>query len=78
MRCQAVKIGGKKKNREVFDKLPPMFVANVASENQCTTADAAGKNIKFPNPGKVKVGKGTANPNGKDCFTAAERRRGRK
>ncbi|KAF8417319.1 hypothetical protein EV426DRAFT_721263 [Tirmania nivea] len=75
MRCQAVKIGGKKKNKRVFDKLPPMFVANIASENKCTTAAAAGKNIIFPNPGKTKVGNGNAKPNGNDCYTGAERRR---
>ncbi|RPB20331.1 hypothetical protein L211DRAFT_749306, partial [Terfezia boudieri ATCC MYA-4762] len=52
MRCQAVKIGGSRKNKKVFNKLPPLFVANVGSENKCTTMGAEGKNIIFPKPGK--------------------------
>jgi len=79
MRCQQVTIAGNVQNKEVFNALPPMFVANVRSENSCTTDSAAGKSIRYPLPGKAKFGTGDADPNGNDCFTAAERRkRGKK
>lgn len=77
MRCQAVKIGGNAKDKQVFNSLPPMFVANVRSENQCTTLGAEGKNIIYPNPGK-KVGNGNAKPSGSGCVTAAQKRKGGK
>jgi len=78
MRCQAVKISGGAKDKQVFNSLPPMFVANVGSENKCTTVGAEGKNISFPKPGSRKVGNGNAKPSGNDCYTAAERRKGGK
>ena len=73
MRCQAVKIAGGAKDKKLFNSLPPMFIANIDSENQCATVE--GKNTIFPRPGKDKSGSGDGKPKGSNCYTAAEKKR---
>ena len=53
MRCMKVTIGGTGTSKDVFNKLPDMFVANAG--NGCSTAEGS---VIFPNPGSVKVGPG--------------------
>ncbi|KAI5811557.1 hypothetical protein DFH27DRAFT_34314 [Peziza echinospora] len=53
MRCMKVTIGGTGTSKDVFNKLPDMFVANAG--NGCATAEGA---VMFPDPGAVKAGPG--------------------
>ncbi|KAF8451893.1 hypothetical protein BDZ91DRAFT_853290 [Kalaharituber pfeilii] len=73
MRCQSVSINSNTRNRGAFDRLPDMFVANIRSENQCSTTE--GGNLKFPQPGSDKRGNGNSAPVGRDCVSKATRER---
>ncbi|KAI1870646.1 uncharacterized protein JN550_005189 [Neoarthrinium moseri] len=60
MECGAVEITGSGGDKSNFDKLPDLFVANIASENNCNTQNGAGKDAWIPQPGdSVEVNKGT-------------------
>jgi hypothetical protein len=65
--CAKVKISG---GQNQLDSLPPLFVANLASINQCATSE--GFNTDFPNPGKYVEKAATLNyplkaPTGNGC-----------
>lgn len=62
MRCHKATIGGNG-NKEAYDALPDMFVANI----QTTTCKIPeGISVKFPNPGSQVQGTGDGSPTG-DC-----------
>ena len=63
MRCHKTTIGGSGADQTVFNSLPNMFVANLATTS-CKVAE--GLNLAFPAPGLTVMGTATGTPIG-DC-----------